>query len=345
MALPTDSRAINNILATTLDAQLAEITDNFFNTNALFQKLFLQFKAGYNTIKYRGGAEIRSAIQYAGMPSFMYEKGTTFDTSQTEFLTSLQFQWRRACALINLDHMDVRKNMGDESQIIDYVAAVAQNGVNAVYNMIGYRIYGSQPNASTGVTEANSTPTVDPISGAAAIDGLYNGVSATGTYGGITRSSTFSTPGWALVSNVTNASSAPFSLDLAQAAYGNATFANDQPDLIVTTQKQFNAFWQRAQPQDRNAPGPLRDIGFRTVKFNQAEVIVDSHCLPGYMYFLNTKYIEVWIMEGVDFVRRSGEPLGFPVPTQDAFVDQLIAYLNLIIPGPRYQSLLYGLAE
>ncbi|TAK94591.1 phage major capsid protein [Patescibacteria group bacterium] len=345
MALPTDPRSINNILATTLDAQLSEITDNFFNTNALFQKLFLQYKAGFNTIKYRGGAEIRSAIQYAGLPAYMYEKGTTFDTSQTEFLTSLQFQWRRAAALLNLDHLDVRKNMGDESQIIDYVAAVAQNGVNSVYNMIGYRIYGTQPNATTGVTEANPAPTIDPITGAASIDGLYNGIATTGSYGGITLGGNFGTPGFSVTSNIVNAGGAPFSLDIAQEAYGLATFAQDQPDLIVTTQKQFNAFWQRAQPQDRNAPGPLRDVGFRTVKFNQAEVIVDSHCLPGDMYFLDTKYIEVWIMDGCDFVRRSGEPLGFPVPTQDAFVDQLIAYLDLIIPGPRYQSKLTNLAE
>lgn len=348
MALPIDGRAIGNILATTLDAQLPEATDNFFKSNPLALRLLQRSrKDGFKTIRYGGGAEIRSAIVYAGVPAYNYDSGFTFGTTKKEFATALQFQWKQAAAEINVDTLDVKKNAGSEAQLIDYVEVLTDNAFNSLYDVFGYRIFGTKPDPATGATVVNATPTIDPITGSPAFDGLYNGVLDTGVYGGITRGAGFGTPGASIIAQANLAVGVPYSNALAMNSWGAATFGNDQPDLIVTTQKIFNQMWARAQAQDRNSPGPLRDVGFRTINFNGAEVVVDQHCLAGNMYFLNTKYIEMWIEETTDFVRRGAAwgPNGFPVFNQDQFVDQLVLYGNLIIPGPRYQAIITGILE
>jgi len=346
MALPLDGRAINNILSSTLDAKLPEVYDLFFNTNALLLRLNQRARGGARTVRYRGGAEIRTPFIYAGMPAYGYGRGFTFGTGQKEFMTDLQFDWKRAAVEINKDHMDVRKNAGDEVQLIDYAETLAENASNSLFDRLGYQIYGTKPNTA-GVAVANTTPTVDPDTGAPIFDGLYNGVLDTGVYGGITRGGSLGDPGFAIKANVNAAVAVPLSLSLLQQGFGAATFGNTTPDLGVTTQKLWNDLWNRVQPQDRNPPGPLRDVGFRTINMNGAEIIVDSHQLAGSFHWLNTEYIQLWLMDGVDFIRRGAEygKEGFPIPNQDAFVDQLIVYGDLIVTGPRYQSVITGILE
>ena len=323
MALPSDGRSINNILATTLDAKLPRLTENFFGTNAFVQRLLQRADAGESTVRYDGGAEIRSSIIYNGLPAASYGKGDTFGTGFTEFMTDLQFQWKRIRAEINVDHMDVRKNMGSAAQIMNYVEVLAKNAVMSLKNEVGNELF------SDGTGNANKN-----------WDGLLNGISVSSqyaTYGGITRSSTTGDPGNA-INAFFNSTATTFSLSDVNTAYGSVRFDDAKVDLIITTQTLWNKFWERVQPADRNAPGPLREVGFETIRFNGAEVVVDSHCPSGSIFGLNTAFIELWLMEGCDFVRRGADfgPNGFPVYNQDAFVDQIIVYGNFIVPGPRF---------
>lgn len=323
MALPTDGRSINNILSTTLDAKLPRLTENFFGTNAFVQRLLQRAEAGESTVKYDGGAEIRSPIIYNGLPASSYGKGDTFGTAFTEFMTDLQFQWKRMKAEINVDHMDVRKNMGSAAQILNYVEVLAKNAVMSLKNEMGNELFGD----GTGNNSKNW-------------DGLLNAIDAGAnyaTYGGITRNSTVGDPGNA-INAYFNSTATAFSLSDVNNAYGQVRFDDAKVDLIITTQTLWNKFWERVQPADRNAPGPLREVGFETIRFNGAEIVVDSHCPSGSIFGLNTAFIELWLMEGVDFVRRGADfgPNGFPVFNQDAFVDQLIVYGNFIVPGPRF---------
>ena len=180
MALPTDGRSINNILATTLDAKLPRLTDNFFNTNALVQRLLQRANGGESTVRYEGGAEIRSAIMYNGLPSYSYGKGDTFGTDFTEFATDLQFQWKRIATQINVDHMDVRKNMGSAAQIINYVEVLGKNAIMSLKNELGNEIFSD----GTGNASKNW-------------DGLLNAIddgTTYASYGGITRNSTVRRP-------------------------------------------------------------------------------------------------------------------------------------------------------
>ncbi len=323
MALPIDGRAFNNLISTTIDAKLERLVDNFFGRNALILRLLQRQAAGEATVRYEGGAEIRSTILYNQLPANSYGAGSTFFTGETEFMTDLVFQWHRAYAPINIDNLKLRQNMGP-ARVINYVEALVKNAVMSLKQKLGAMLYGD----GTGNNGLDW-------------DGLGAAVATTGTYGGITRNSTVGDPGNAIKASV-NAVGGPVSLAMLQNSFGNVTFDDAKPDLIVTTQTIWNAIWNRVQPQDRNAPGPLRDVGFETIRFNGAEIVVDDNCPTGNVYLLNTGFIELWLMEGMDFVRRGQDfgPNGFPVYNQDYFVDQIVVYGDLVVPGPRFQGLI-----
>jgi hypothetical protein len=326
LALPTDGRSFNNLLATTIDAKLEQITDDFFTRNPLVMRLLQRADNGETTVRYEGGAEIRSTILYNSLPANSYGSASTFFTGETEFLTDLVFNWKRVYAPINIDNLKLRQNMGP-ARVINYVEALVKNAVMSLKDFMGTMFFGD----GTGNGSLNW-------------DGLLNGVddgTTYTTYGGITRNSTAGDPGNVIKANK-NSVGGPVSLSMLQNSFGTVTFDDAKPDLIVTTQTIWNALWNRIQPQDRNAPGPLRDVGFETIRFNGAEIVVDDHCPSGSIYLLNTQFIELWLMEGMDFVRRGQDfgPNGFPVYNQDFFVDQIVCYGDLIIPGPRYQAVI-----
>ena len=265
MALPVDGRTINNLLATTIDAKLEQITDDFFDRNALIMRLLQRADDGGATVKYEGGAEIRCTILYNQLPANSYGPGSTFFTGETEFLTDLVFQWKRAYAPINIDNLKLRQNMGP-ARVINYVEALVKNAVMSLKQFMGSMIFGD----GTG-------------NGGLNWDGLANAIDAGATYatyGGITRNATVGDPGNA-INGYVNAVGGPVSLAMLQNAFGTVTFDDAKPDLIVTTQTIWNAIWNRVQPQDRNAPGPLRDVGFETIRFNGAEIVVDDNCPSG----------------------------------------------------------------
>lgn len=341
MALPVDNRAIGNFITTTADKVLGYITDNFFNTNAVWQKLYQRYNDGEDTID-DSGAEIRVPIIYAGVKAGSYGQGFTFPTAPSEFLTDMQFQYRRTYAAINFDGGEIAINAAAGiNRLFNLVEVTIKNAWMTLTDLMGYQIFSTQLDPVTGVTIA-------AIPGPNDWDGLYNGVDTVGgtygTYGGITRVATPGTPGGAINANVINAQANPISKSIIQLACGRATFNNEKPDLIALEQAQWNALWDRVEPADRNPPGPLRDVGFDTMRFSGggAEIVADSHVLPTEVWVLNTRMLKLFLMPGRDFVRRATaegfSEKGFPVPNQDANIDQLIAMGNLTVPGPRFQS-------
>jgi hypothetical protein len=369
MALPQDSRFLTGLLVTTLDAKLKKMTDNFFNSNALIQRLYQRAKGGGRTIRFRGGAEIRSGIIYAGLPAATYGRGQTFSTAFSEVETDLQFQWKRAYCPINFDNLDILKNAGSEVQFFDWAETRSENATMSLFDLLGYQIFGTSPTGGSNNGAMGAAPLANGVNNASNDwDGLYNAISdgtttnanyynnAFATYGGVTRNTA---PVNQAVNGFinTNADVAlPFSFSVVQDAWGRATINNDRPDLIITTQVLWNKWWERAQAADRNPPGPLRDVGFNTINFNGAEVVADSHVpglftgtapnvvTSGSIFLLNTKYIELWLMEGADMLRRGSSegPHGFPVYNVDAYIDQLICYGDIVVPGPRYQAAIFN---
>lgn len=171
--------------------------------------------------------------------------------------------------------------------------------------------------------------------------GLKSGVHDTGSYGGIARTSP---EGSKLVSYV-DATGGTVSLAQVQKAMGKATVAPEMPDLIVTTQRQYDILWGLVQANQRftpgTTPGQLGAAGFGGININGAMVVVDQSCPAGELYVLNTKWIK-FVLHSQRVFSVEGP---FPVANQDVKIWRTHVACALIVQSPRLQSKIIGLNE
>ena len=338
MALPTDTRLIDDLVSSTLDNCLSEVTDEIYNTNAYWQKMYQRNEGGQRTI-ITGGAEIKVPILYDSLPAYEFGPDDSFGTKETEDITDLQFQYKDCVSELNLSPKKIQQNIanGNRFMIWDYLNTKARNAWMSLQDLMGFQTYSTTRDPSTGNTIAR-VPTQ------LSWDGIYNGIAdSTGsftTYGQILRTATgFGTPGFCINAKVVNAQNKPLNLSLLAYAFGLCVYDQVKPDVAFTTQDTWNDLANRVQPQDRNAPGPLRDVGFDTINYRGMEIIPDSHVLPGDFWGVNTGYWRIYLLEGRDMIRRSrtygGYDKGFPLPNQDKLVDQLLISGDNVCMGPR----------
>ena len=125
--------------------------------------------------------------------------------------------------------------------------------------------------------------------------GLDDGTTYT-TYGGITRTDIASGANVG-INGYKNAAIGTLSLAAVQTAYGSVWFGNEHCDLIPTTQPVWDILWNKIQPQQRylEESSDVAKIGFQSLRYNGASIVVDQYAPTGVMWFLNTKYIQFWI--------------------------------------------------
>ena len=318
MAAPSLTEVLDNVGSSTIAKRLPGLIDGFFKANPLAARLLQK-----NNIKEDGGKDIRQRIIYTRKPGGSYQGLDTFDTSKKESRTEMVFNWKQYYVDVTIDGLSMLQNAGD-SQISDLVQDEMDEAEMSAPDYIGEDVFGDgSGNGGKAITGLR----------AALDDGTTYA-----TYGGITRSSTANTPGLAVKGNVSTTATT-FSLSQMNTYFGTAVIGNRKPDLIVTTQTLWNKWWERAQPAQRFGPGDSRgmlaSIGFSTIEFNGAEVVVDGHCPASSVHFLNTDFIKMVIHS-----KRMWEPTGWKYPTnQDAAIQQLLWAGELVVQSPRLQYL------
>jgi hypothetical protein len=121
--------------------------------------------------------------------------------------------------------------------------------------------------------------------------------------------------------------------------YGALTVDNDQPDLIVTTQAIYDAYETSLQANKRFAgDDAIANAGFDSLRFKGATVVVDSHCPPGQMYFLNTNYIDFKVHKDRNFQFEDFKRL----ETADNIQSRLFWMGQLTCSNPGMQGVLYN---
>lgn len=318
MPVPTYSEALNTFATATAVSRRPKLVDNVFKSAPLWGILKKK-----NAIKTRGGKEIWENFIYAGFNSGSYGRGDEFNTEVTDFSTVMRFKWKHVYTPCNLDVIDVELNDSPE-QVFDLVDAALNNAELSLINELGEQVFGD------GTGNAGKD-----------LDGLAIACSQTGTYGGITRTTTDGDPGKAIRAAVENTTGGVLSLSQINQDFGSCVVGQMAPDMILTTQNLWNRIWDRSQPSERNQPGQIRDIGFRTVNINGAEVVVDSHCPAGAYYILNTDTWVLHVHPKNDFRFR-----GFMEPTnQQRQIGQLLFWGNLVCVGPRYNGRTLNVTE
>lgn len=325
MAVP--SSTMTEIVTTTLRNRTGKLADNVTKNNALLNRL--KKKGKVKTVS--GGRTIVQEIEYAENGTYKRYSGyESLNISPSDVFTGAEFNYAQAAVAISMSGLEMLQNSGEEA-IIDLLEGRISNGEKTMTNNIALDCY--------------SDGTADGGRQIGGLQLLISSTPTTGTVGGIDASTTIGSF-WRNIafSSVTNGGAAATASNIQ--SYMNQIYIQlirgvDHPDLIVADNNYYRLYLESLQSIQRIASTELAEAGFDSLKYMQADVVLDGGYGGGAstntMNFLNTDYI--YFRPHSD---RNFTPLGDDryAVNQDAMV-KLIGFAgNMTVSNRRLQGIL-----
>jgi hypothetical protein len=343
MAFPN----LSEIVTTTLRNRTGELADNMSRNNALLARLNRRGRVK----TFSGGRTIVQELNYANNQTFQWYSGyQVLNIAPSQTFTAAEYPIRQSACAVSISGLEELQNSGEEA-IIDLLESRIENAEDTFMNGMSNGIYGDGTvTGSVGGLQllVTSSPT-------------------SGVVGGIDRSTwTFwQNQAYGAITNGGAAATAANIQNYMDSIWLLLVRGRDVPDLIVADNNFYKYYWQSLQAiqriQSENGEGEFAVLGFQTLKYNSADVVLDggfqgfsTDPLPyetsagtsavggvpaNTMYFLNTKYIH-WRPHA----RRNMVPLDpdrFSV-NQDALV-KLIGWAgNMTLSNSFLQGILYN---
>lgn len=217
-----------------------------------------------------GGAIVWPIISQEETTGGAYTGAQVLDISPSDSLQPGELQWRFYQEAITIPVTDTLLNAGS-GRVVDLVMAKNEIAMGSLLQKLSRGVYGVAPQNTS----------ID-------LDGVPTALAASGTYAGITLGGF-----WLCNGGSGPSSGSALSLANMMSDYGSATFGNEEPDTIVTTQAGWNAYWntlignQRYQKDEETTRA-----GFRHLMFNSATVLHDQFVPAGEMEFFTSKYLK-----------------------------------------------------
>lgn len=276
MASP--NATFTEIVTTTLREHPGVIADNVSGHNALYRRL----KVGGKIKKLDGGYEIVEPLDYAENSTFQRYSGyDTLNISASDVLSAAKYSWVQSAVNVTASGLELRQNSG-KNQIVDLAKSRLKNAMRTAANNMSVDLY------STGAL-------TNQMGGLGAIitsDG-------TGTVGGIVSGTyTFWKNQFREIPS-SNAWTKSTIRDEMQALWISQVRGTDKPDLIVSTNDMYSAYWGGLSDNQRYTNDEKNEatVGFQSLKFNTADVMHDNNsnftATGEKMYFLNTEYLKL----------------------------------------------------
>lgn len=274
MAFPN----ISDIVTTTIQSRSRQIADNVTKNNALLAKL--NQRGNIKTIS--GGNVILQELSYAENANAGFYSGyDLLPVAAQDVISAAEFNIKQLACPVVISGLEMLQNAGKE-QMIDLLEARLNVAESTMMNKLAQSIY-SDGTGSGGkeVTGLNAAVPSDPT---------------TGTYGGIDRATwTF----WRSKLYDFSVQSVTPSATTIQAAmntlWGNTVRGADRPDLIVLDTVYWSYYMGSLQAIQRFTDPNSASLGFPTVKFMDADVVLDGgiggYCPASTGFMLNTKYL------------------------------------------------------
>ena len=274
MASPNST--FTEMVTTTLRNHPSEVADNVSQHNALYRRL----KANGKIKKLSGGYEIVRPLDYAENSTYQRYSGyDELNIGASDVLSSAKYDWVQAAVHVTASGRELRQNAGKE-QLIDLAKARTKNAMRTAANNMSLDLYssGSLTNQMGGlghIIQSNGEGTVGGINAATYTwwKNVFKEMSGAGTY-------------------------ADIKTDMME-VWMNTTRGTDQPDLIVSTQDLYSAYWAALVPNQRyTSDDKEATMGFNSLRFQQADVIFDRQSTNftttgEKMYFINSEYLEL----------------------------------------------------
>ena len=270
MAFPN----VSDIVATTIEKRTKKIQDNVRLNNALLT--YIEDRG--NTRTFSGGSLIYEELSFAENSNAGWYSGyDQLPVAAQDVLSAAQYDIKQAAVPVVISGLDELKNSGPE-QMIDLMEGRMKVAEATMANLIAAAIY------SDG-TAAGGKQLIG-------LDAMVPVTPTTGVYGGIDRATwTF----WR--SKVTNAgalTSATIQAAMNQ-MWADLVRGMDRPDLLVMDNLFWTMYMSSLQPQQRFTDPKKANLGFETVKFQSADVVLDGgiggFATQNTCFFLNTKFM------------------------------------------------------
>ena len=274
MAFPNTT----DIVATTIQSRSRAIADNVTKNNALLAKLNMRG----NIKPISGGNVILQELSYAQNSNGGFYSGyDLLPVAASDVISAAEFNIKQLACPVVISGLEMLQNSGKEA-FIDLLEGRINVAESTMSNLLAQSIY-SDGTGSGGkeITGLNAQVPSDPT---------------TGTVGGINRATwTF----WRSQLYDFSTESVTPSATTIQAAmnkmWASQVRGSDRPDLIVSDSIYWTYFMTSLQAIQRFSSPETGSLGFPTIKFMDADVVLDGG-IGGYigsslMFSLNTKYI------------------------------------------------------
>lgn len=265
MAAP-NSNVDQALVASVWKYLTTDLVDNIFHV----QKLIGAYKSKGMVVEADGGERLVIPIKYANNPSVQAMSAwDEVDISETDEMTRAEYNWAVYGGSLALADLDIARNSGDSKRIdlVDAKLDILKRSFQKVLN----------DDLFTG--NAND---------ARKILGLTQLVAATGTIGNI-NSSSFT---W-WQSYVDSSAEALDPADM-ETAFNTASDNSQPPNLIVTTQTLYEKYIALAYSKETlyKPDAKMAELGFDGATYKGVPLIWDSAAPAGYMFFLNSDYVQ-----------------------------------------------------
>lgn len=282
MASPNST--FTELVSTTFRKHRKEIKDNLSNRNALLKYMM---KRG-NTRKEDGGLTIATPLDYAANGTYQrYSDWDTLNISQSDVISSAEYQWRQIALNVVASGRELRINSGD-TRIINLAKARIKNAIRTFNNSFSSDLYssGSLTNQINGLQAIIADTNTNTVGG---IDAntwtFWRNTVYDASVNSVTPSAT----------TIENGLMLPLWLSLDRGP-------DDQPDLIVADNTYYQYFEGSQVSLKRYNDRSNADAGFVTLKYKNADVLFDGNSgIPSaHMYFINTNYLELVVHQDAD---------------------------------------------
>lgn len=262
--------------------------DIYFNTSFLLNYLIKQKKGIWE--KPEGGEKIRIPLEYDGQEAYFYAKGDTVVSDDRESVNAAYFDWKHAYANATVYRIDTLKNSGSYAQIqlVQQRVAGAQKSLTKLLAGSIYDLPGAGGNRLTGLRACcNETTTT--------------------AYGGIQEAELLAADGTAPWEGKMTAATTVLTLNALRTARSAAKLRDGdggKPDLVVTTETNFNTLADILQLQQRFVKeGESVKAGFTGLWFEGMDIFPDDYCPASHMFWLNSRHIGFAVHVEGDYMR------------------------------------------
>lgn len=271
MAFPN----VSDIAATTIQSRTRKIADNVTKNNALTAKLNLRG----NVKPFSGGNVIYQELSFAQNGNGGWYSGyDLLPVAAQDVISAAEFQIKQLACPVIMSGLEQIQNAGRE-QMIDLLESRINVAESTMANLQAAGVYAD--GAGSGGKELTGLGSAVPIT------------PTTGVYGGIDRATwSFWQP------KVTTASGALTSSTIQGALntmWASLVRGQDRPDLLVMDNFMWGIYVASLQAQQRFTAPEVGNLGFPTLKFMDADVVLDGgiggFCTSKTVFLLNTKYL------------------------------------------------------